>query len=177
MEYIFCPKCGSRLSSRRIGDEGFMPFCEDCSIPFFDLANPCVLVLALNDRNKVALLRQSYVSKTNWVLVAGFNKAGETAEESVIREVREETGLFVKKCRYISSYYHPQKNLLMLGFLAHVDGTLSNGSSEVDDAKWVAFDEVARFLRKGSTALAHYYNVKKMLEMGSWGCVQKSGFT
>ena len=115
MEYTFCPRCGARLSSRILGDEGPVPFCEDCDTPFLDLAKPCVLVLVLNDRREVVLLRQPYVSETNWVLVAGFIQVGETAEKTVIREVREETGLSVKECKYIRSYYHSQKNLLIGG--------------------------------------------------------------
>jgi len=94
-------------------------------------------VLSLNDRNEVALLRQPDVSERHWVLVAGFNKAGETVEETVIREVREETGLVVKECRYIASYYRSDKNLLLMGFLTYVDGTLSKASPEVDDVRWV----------------------------------------
>ncbi|HIJ65460.1 MAG TPA: NUDIX domain-containing protein [Candidatus Hydrogenedentes bacterium] len=164
MEYRFCPKCGSRLCSRDIGDEGPTPFCGRCNQPFFDFARPSVLVLARNDKNEVALLRQRYVSATNWVLVAGFNKRGETAEETVAREVGEETGLRVTKCQYISSYYHKGKKLLMLGFLAHVDGTLSSASSEVDEVQWVTFDQVPDLLREGSTGLAFYHDVKAILK-------------
>lgn len=163
MRFSFCPQCGARLSSRILGDEGPVPFCEDCQIPFFDLAQPCVLVLSLNDRNEVALLRQPDVSETHWVLVAGFNKVGETAEETAIREIREETGLVVKECRYIASYYRPDKNLLLMGFLAYVEGTLSKASPEVDDVRWVPFEEVPAFLRDGSTALLHYHNVRRLL--------------
>jgi len=120
-------------------------------------------VLSLNDRNEVALLRQPDVSERHWVLVAGFNKAGETVEETVIREVREETGLVVKECRYIASYYRSDKNLLLMGFLTYVDGTLSKASPEVDDVRWVPFEEVPAFLRDGSTALLHYHNVRRVL--------------
>ena len=161
MIFSFCPRCGAKLSPRILGDEGPVPFCEDCRIPFLDLARPCVLVLAVNGRNEVALLRQAEVSETHWVLVAGFNKAGETAEETVVREVREETGLTVRECRYIASYCRPDKNLLLMGFLTRVDGALSNASPEVDDVRWVPFEEVPGFLRDGSTGLLHYHNVKR----------------
>ena len=163
MDYVFCPVCGARLSSKVVGDEGSVPFCEDCCTPFLDLAKPSILALALNDNHEVALLRQPHVSETNWVLVAGFNQAGETAEETVAREVHEETGLSVKESLYIASYHHHQNSLLMLGFLARVEGVLSAVSAEVAEVRWVPFDEVPQFLRGGSTALRHYQNERVAL--------------
>ena len=164
MEYVFCPKCGDRLSSEVLGDEGPVPFCTHCRLHFFNLAKPCVLVLVLNESNEVALLKQPYVSKDHWVLVAGHHSPGETAEDTAQREVREETGLSAKDCQYIGSYYHARNDGLMLGFLVLVASAPLRPSTEVAEARWAPFNEVPRFLRAGSTGLLHYQNVRKALE-------------
>ena len=163
MRYVFCPKCGGRLSTRAVSDEGVVPFCSDCRRHFFPQAKPCVLVLVTNDRKEVALLRQPYVSKTHWVLVAGLNRPGETAEETVTREVQEETGLSVEHRRYVASYYHSKSDGLMLGFLAQAGGSVSAASSEVTDIRWAPFEQVPRFLRDGSTGFHHWRNVRDVL--------------
>jgi NAD+ diphosphatase len=163
MECVYCAKCGARLTSQAAGDEGPVPYCVKCRVHFFNLPKPCVLVLALNERNEVVLLRQPYVSKTHWVLIAGLITSGETAEEAVAREVREETGLTVRECRYVASYYHARNDGLMIGFFARVDGVLAKNSTEVENAKWVAFDDVPEYLREGSTGLQHYEKVKSVV--------------
>ena len=100
----------------------------------------------------MVLLKQHYISTDHWVLVAGYNKNGETAEETVCREVEEETGLRVTSCRYLTSYYHDGKQALLLGFLARVVGELSDCSLEVDDIRWAALEDVGDLLRPGSMA-------------------------
>lgn len=153
MRYRFCPTCGAGLTERVLGDEGLVPYCAACRAPYFDVGRPCVLVLAVNDSGQVALLRQPEVAREHWVLVAGYHKAGESAEETVVREVREETGLSVSETRYIQSYYREGKDLLLLGFVAHVTGEISQASREVDEARWFPLDEVAKQLRPGSTGM------------------------
>jgi len=153
MKFVYCPGCGSKTTRREVGDEGPVDFCAGCETPLFDLASPGVLVLAVNRDNRLALLKQHYISTTHWVLVAGYNQIGETAEETVRREVAEETGLRVESCQYVASYYHEGKRALLLGFLARVDGELSIGSAEVDDLRWVDFDGAEPLLRPGSIGL------------------------
>lgn len=58
---------------------------------------------------------------------------GETIEEAVAREVMEETGQEVLKSRYVSSYYFEPKQLIMIGFIAHVKNKEFGNSEEVDD--------------------------------------------
>lgn len=163
MKCNYCPKCGNKTSLKEIGDEGPTPYCDVCKKALFDLPSPGVLVVALNCDEQVVLLKQHYITKKHWVLVAGYAKAGETIEQTVIREVKEETGLSVTTCRYVASYYHEQKDALLLGFLAYVEGELSADSSEVDDLKWVEFDQAESLLRPGSIGLDHYRRVKNVL--------------
>ncbi|WBW99114.1 NAD(+) diphosphatase [Oceanirhabdus sp. W0125-5] len=164
MEIKFCQKCGKKLTHREIGDEGLVPFCEECNTPYFKFSKPCVLIAVINDNKEIALLRQEYVSSTNWVLVAGFIQQGETAEGCAIREVKEETGLKVIKYKYISSYYHSKRNLLMLGYIAYVKKNEFRISGEVDKINWFSISDAHTYLRNGSIGMEHFNNVKKVLK-------------
>ncbi len=160
MNYKYCPQCGSSLELREIGDEGLVPFCSPCSIPYFDSFGNCIITLVVNEHNELALLKQEYVSMTNWVLVAGYMKKGETLEESVRREVAEETGQIAEELEYISSYYYEKKELLMVGFKCNVIKRAFLSSKEVDNIGWFSFDEAEQLLREGSIAHKLLMNVK-----------------
>ena len=152
MKYSFCPHCGNKAVIKEIGDEGLMPFCEQCSIPLWDTFTTCIICAVVNEKNEVALLRQGYVSATKYVCVAGVMKLGESAEETAVREVAEELGLTVEKLTYVRSYPYEKKEMLMLGFRADVKKVDFQLSGEVDAAEWVPFTEALAKLREGSIA-------------------------
>lgn len=152
MKFSFCPHCGNKAVIKEIGDEGLMPFCEQCSIPLWDTFTTCIICAVVNEKNEVALLRQGYVSATKYVCVAGVMKLGESAEETAAREVAEELGLTVEKLTYIRSYPYEKKEMLMLGFRADVKKADFQLSGEVDAAEWVPFTEALAKLREGSIA-------------------------
>jgi len=159
MDLKYCPLCGRLLDLRQIGDEGEVPFCGACSRPFFPFSYPCVIVAVLNERGEIALLRQNKVTANNWVLVAGYIKPGETAEDCVSREVLEETGLRVIKCNYLSSYGHRNGAHLMLAFAAHVAEAEFARSQEVDDIAWFRLEDAVDKLRPGSIGERVYSEV------------------
>lgn len=92
MQFKFCPECGEKLITKTIGDEGEISFCENCGRPWFSFSYPCVICLLTDGAGKYALIRQTYATR-NYVCVAGFIKEHETAEQTALREIREETGL------------------------------------------------------------------------------------
>lgn len=152
MHFLYCPYCGSRLESREIGDEGIIPYCAACKLPMWDLFTTCVIVAVTNEKREIALLRQNYVSAANMVCVAGVMKLGESAEEAVIREVQEETGLRVESLEYIKSYPYEKKEMLMLGYQATVRKADFSLSKEVDSAEWVSYEDALAKLREGGIA-------------------------
>ena len=162
MRFKYCPKCGKKLSLKELGDEGEMPYCISCEEPYMDSFNTCVIVTIING-DKIALVKQDRISETNWILVAGYVKEGETAEETVSREVEEETGISVKDCKYISSYFHENGDNLMLGFIASVVDDEFSTSSEIDDIKWFKIEESEKFMKKGSIAHQHFCKVRNYL--------------
>lgn len=137
MRFTYCPHCGTKLISKEIGDEGMIPFCDKCNIPLWDMFTTSIIAAVVNEHGEVALLRQNYVSTTKYVCVAGIMKIGESAEETVIREVKEEIGQDVEGLEFISSYPYEKKEMLMLGYKAAVTKKDFKLSNEVDSVEWV----------------------------------------
>lgn len=152
MRYRYCPKCGEKLIEKEIGDEGLVPFCESCSVPWWDAFNTCIITAVTNEKKEVALLKQDYINTTYYVCVAGHIKVGESAEESVVREVKEELGLDVEKLQFIQTYPYEGKDMLMLGFWAKAKKADFVLSKEVDEAKWFAFEDALAQIKEGCIA-------------------------
>lgn len=161
MKFQYCPHCGEKLIKKEIGDDPFIPFCDNCDVPLWDMFTTSIIAAVVNEQDEVALLRQNYVSETKHVCVAGIMKIGESAEETVVREIAEEIGLTVKELKYIRSYPYSKKEMLMLGYKAVVDKEDFTLSGEVDSAEWVKFDEALSLLREGSIA---WQLVKEVIE-------------
>lgn len=150
MRFTYCPHCGSKLISKEIGDEGMIPFCEKCNIPLWDMFTTSIIAAVINECGEVALLRQNYVSTTKYVCVAGIMKIGESAEETVIREVKEEIGQDVEDLEFVSSYPYEKREMLMLGYKATVRKQDFKLSSEVDSVDWIKYENALSLLREGS---------------------------
>ena len=165
MRFTYCPHCGGKLIQKEIGDEGRIPFCENCSVPLWDMFTTSVICAVVNEQREVALIRQNYVSTTNHVCVAGIMKLGESAEETAVREIKEETGLDVVKLEYIRSYPYEKKEMLMLGYKAAVKKADFILSGEVDSAVWVKYEDALSLLREGSIA---WQLVKEAIGQGSF---------
>ncbi len=120
MHFIYCPHCGTKLIGKEIGDEGIIPYCENCSVPLWDMFTTSIIAAVVNEYGEVALLRQNYVSETKYVCVAGIMKLGESAEDTVVREVKEEIGQDVETLEFVCSYPYEKREMLMLGYKAIV---------------------------------------------------------
>lgn len=152
MRFTYCPHCGAKLISKEIGDEGMIPFCENCNVPLWDMFTTSIIAAVVNEYDEIALLRQNYVSATKYVCVAGIMKIGESAEDTVIREVQEEIGQKVEKLEFIRSYPYEKREMLMLGYKATVKKQDFKLSGEVDSAEWVKYENALSLLREGSIA-------------------------
>jgi len=86
-------------------------------------------------------------------LIAGFVETGETLEESVVREVKEETGLTVKNIRYFASQPWPYPSGLMVGFTAEYDkGDIRVQREELLNVAWFHRDRLPKLPEKLSIA-------------------------
>ena len=151
MKYVFCPTCGQKLNTRPLGDDGLVPWCDGCNRPWFDSFATCIIVALRNPQGEVLLQREARRPERE-VLLAGYMQPGEVAEEAVLREIREETGLTATGLRYLGSYYHSGGDLLMLAFTAQADGPAATASTEVVAARWATPEEAISVLREGSIA-------------------------
>lgn len=79
-------------------------------------------------------------------------KPGESAEETVIREVKEEIGQEVESLTFVRSFPYKKKEMLMLGYKSTVKKQDFTLSGEVDSAKWIPFEDSLSLLREGSIA-------------------------
>lgn len=150
MNFTFCPQCGEKLYLRSCGDEGEIPFCDNCKRPFFPFSYCCVICLCVTeDDSEIALIKQKYVSDS-FVNVAGYVKQGEVPESTAVREVREEIGLETVSCGYVGSYYHAKSDNLMLGFICKVKKAELKTSVEVDSAEWFPLKYAQQLLRYDS---------------------------
>lgn len=154
MKFIYCSDCGSRLTTRQLGDEGDVPWCEKCGKPWFDMFPSAIIALVHDGEGNVLLLRQEYISDRYHNLVSGYIKPGETAEETAVREILEETGQRVADLRLVCTNWFARKEMMMIGFFARVERSPLRLSSEVDSARWVPAPEAPALVHPtpGSTS-------------------------
>ncbi|PCI74781.1 MAG: NAD(+) diphosphatase [SAR86 cluster bacterium] len=135
----FCGTCG--MQTVHHGNERTL-VCDNCSLHFFPRISPCVIMLVTKG-DKMLLARSARFNSNFYSCLAGFIEIGETPEETVHREVKEEVDLQIKNVRYISSQSWPFPSQLMLGFLAEYDsGDIVPEQSEIADAKWFDSDSL-----------------------------------
>jgi NAD+ diphosphatase len=97
--------------------------------------------------------------------IAGFVEPGETLEQALIREVKEETGVSVNQIHYHSSQPWPFPSSIMLGFTARpITEEIKRQDDELEDARWFTRWEVARAVRKlGGLRLPPKFSVARRL--------------
>ncbi|KGE19112.1 NAD(+) diphosphatase [Paenibacillus wynnii] len=158
-----CHECGAKLVDKECNGEGLIPYCEHCDTFRFPIFSTAISTVVLNrDKNRVLLIQQ--YNRPDYILVAGYIDKGENAEETLIREVKEEVGLEVVSSEYMRTLYFEPSNTLMLNYICVVDSEdLSNVSSEVDKAVWFNLEEAAAAIKKNSLAETFLLSVIKKL--------------
>ncbi|MBU3114832.1 NAD(+) diphosphatase [Clostridium lacusfryxellense] len=140
MKFTYCPICGMKLIEKDSWDEGAVPYCPTDDVMYFDTPKPCVVVAVIKG-SEILLLKQSYTFKNSKVLVSGYVTNGESVEDTVHREVKEETGITVGEIKYLGSDYLASKEIIMLTFMAkYVEGEIKV-SPEVEWANWGNIDD------------------------------------
>jgi NAD+ diphosphatase len=110
--------------------------CLSCGDEHFPHIHPCIIVLVRRG-SELLLIRNAAWNPGRFSLVAGFIDFGESLEECVKREVREEAGIEVTNIRYVGSQCWPFPSQLMIGFLAdYAQGEIRPDGVEVVEAGW-----------------------------------------
>ena len=134
--------CGVCSTKTETDDKERAKVCPRCGNRIYPRINPAVIVGVINGE-KLLITRYRNGFRHN-ALVAGFTEIGETAEETVIREIREETGLKVRNIRYYKSQPWGIASDLLMGFYCEVDGdeTIHMDTGELRYAEWVPRKEI-----------------------------------
>lgn len=131
----YCGSCGAPTRPER---NGRVMTCtrKECATEFFPRVDPAVIVL-VTDGDRVLLGRNSDWPAGRYSAIAGFVEPGESLEDTVRREVFEETGIETGAMSYQSSQPWPFPRSLMLGFSAVALTTeIALGDAELEDAQW-----------------------------------------
>lgn len=130
---VNCSRCGSLTEGVSLT---WGKKCLSCGHEHYPHIHPCVIVLVRRG-DEFLLARKAEWPQGRYSLVAGFVDFGESLEECVVREVREETGIEVHNVRYVGSQNWPFPSQLMAGFLAdHREGEIVVDGNELEDARW-----------------------------------------
>ncbi len=156
-----CYECGTALAPKKCEHEGLVPFCDSCNSFRFPIFSTAVSCIVFNQTEDKILLIQQY-GRPDYILVAGYISQGENAEQTVIREIEEETGLTVISHRYMKSEYFEKSNTLIFNYCCVVDSEdLSNTNHEIDKADWFSVNEAKEAIKKGSLAEKFMLNALK----------------
>jgi len=137
----FCGQCGTETN---VDWWGHRRRCPDCNREHFPRTDPAIIV-AVTHEDRILLARNPAWPRGFASVLAGFVEPGESLEDAVAREVREEAGIDVDRDRieYHSSQPWPFPASVMLGFLAEATtGELDPDPEELADAEWYTRDEV-----------------------------------
>lgn len=136
----FCGRCG--LPTQHGSGERMLK-CPSCGNSIYPKIAPAVIV-GLIDGDRMLMTKYNGRAYKRYALIAGFTEIGETAEETVIREVKEEVGLKAKNVRYYKSQPWGTEQDLLLGYFCDLDGddTISLDEDELSTAEWVHRDDM-----------------------------------
>ena len=145
----FCGRCGERTAYK----EGVRAKeCRRCGLVSFPRMSPAVIVAVERD-DKLLLARANRFPTRFYSVLAGFVEPGETLEEAVEREIREEVGIEVADIRYFGSQPWPFPDSLMIGFTArYAGGEIRIDDTEIVDAGWFGAGELPSLPGKISIA-------------------------
>jgi NAD+ diphosphatase len=135
----FCGRCGHETRPLRTERA---KLCTDCNLITYPRISPAIIVL-IKKGEEVLLARSPRFPKGQFSVIAGFVEPGESIEETVHREVKEEVGLQVENIRYFASEPWPFPESLMLGFIAdHCSGDIAIDHNEIGEAGWFTRDNL-----------------------------------
>jgi NAD+ diphosphatase len=148
------PRCSVCGEPTEVSLSGEMRTCPACGAQHFPRTDPAVIMLVVDEHDR-CLLGHNVARRTTWYsTLAGFVEPGESPEQAVVREVREETGVEVTDVRYAGSQPWPFPSSLMLGYLARATTTdVVVDGEEIADARWFSRDDVRRQVEAGDLVL------------------------
>jgi NAD+ diphosphatase len=158
----FCANCGRPT---QLADGGHERHCPACDAHHFPRTDPVVIVRVVGGE-RLLLGRQARWPEGRFSVLAGFVEPGETLEEAVRREVREESSVAVTEVGYVASQPWPFPSSLMIGFHAVADGMDEPrpGDGELSEVRWFERGELETAVAgSGDLRLPPPYSISRRL--------------
>jgi NAD+ diphosphatase len=156
-----CGACGAPTVLKRAGH---CARCSnvDCGLEQYPRTDAAIIVIVTDGRRGL-LGRQRGWPAGRYSTLAGFVEPGESLEDAVRREVREEAGVLVGECSYQSSQPWPFPGALMVGFRARASDARIVLGDELEDARWFDADELVASVVRGEMGLPPAISVSRRL--------------
>jgi NAD+ diphosphatase len=150
--HTHCPRDGTLTVP---APAGHMRRCPADGSEHFPRIDPAVIMLVTDDEDRCLLAHNRAWPPHRVSILAGFVEPGESAEQAVAREVREETGIAVGGIRYVGSQPWPMPQSLMLGFRAEAGHgqQINVDNEEIAEARWLTRDQLAADVASGELLL------------------------
>ena len=163
----FCPRCGGALEARQ---SGHVLVCTSCGKEQFPRTDAAVIMLITDDQDRALLGRQPIWPAGRWSTLAGFVEPGESLEDAVRREVREESGIAVGEVTYMASQPWPLPASLMLGFNGRAVSTdIRVDEHELEAARWWSREEVRAAVDSGDLLIPSGISISRSLLIDWYG--------
>ncbi|HEX3445713.1 MAG TPA: NAD(+) diphosphatase [Chthoniobacterales bacterium] len=161
----FCSRCGSPTLPE---EAGHVMTCTnpECATKHFPRSDPATIMLVQHG-DRCLLGRQPSWPEGLFSTLAGFVEAGESVEEAVVREVKEEAGIEITNLRYFGSQPWPFPQSLMLGYFAEAVTTGIVRGSELAEVRWFDVAETKEVLRRHIARFPHIETISQKL-MKHW---------
>lgn len=163
---VFCGRCGNKLMHSQ---KQRMLSCPSCQNTVFPKIAPAVIVGVTNG-DKILMTKYAGREYKRYALIAGFTEIGETAEETVSREVMEEVGLHVKNIHYYKSQPWGFDSNLLLGYFCELDDTaeITLDEEELSVAEWIDYHDIPEDKEQLSLTreMMTYFKTQKLKEHG-----------
>jgi NAD+ diphosphatase len=140
----FCANCGAGTT---IAEGGYSRHCPRCGATHFPRTDP-VVIMTVEHQGRLLLGRRTGWPPGRLSVLAGFVSPGESAEEAVVREVQEESGIVAHDPSFVTSQPWPFPASLMLGFHAQCNGGEPRPrDGELEEVRWLTLDAVRAAMR------------------------------
>ncbi len=145
--FNYCFRCGS---DNFIAKNENLHYCTNCSLEFYRNSASAAAGIIINEKDEILLtVRGIEPHKGKLDLPGGFVDPGESLENAVIREVKEELNLEVKNIKFVGSapntYFYSQITVFTtdVGFLCQIDDFSSiKPQDDISDYKFYKFEEI-----------------------------------
>ncbi|HEY4465520.1 MAG TPA: NAD(+) diphosphatase [Streptosporangiaceae bacterium] len=172
--HTHCPRDGTPTT---VDAGGHSTTCPADGTQHFPRTDPAVIMLVTDPDDRCLLARNKAWPEGRVSILAGFVDPGESAEQAVVREVHEETGITVDQVRYLGSQPWPLPRSLMLGFRSSATGDLRIrvDAEEIAEARWFTRDELRQAVETQEIGLPPAVSIARRIIEAWYGAELPSG--